>query len=197
MPIDVDEIGCDFLTTTGRKFLRGPRGTGFLYARRGSLERVEPPVLDVRSAEWVERDRYLVAPGARRFETWEASHALRLGLGTALQYALDWGLDAIWERVLLLSGALRTRLGEIPGVTTYDLGAVRCGIVTFSVAGRSADDVEAALRAEGFNTSVSTRDDTLVDFDARSLDRIVRASVHYFNTEDEVERFCDAVERLT
>lgn len=197
MPIDVDEIGCDFLTTTGRKFLRGPRGTGFLYARRSSLERVEPPVLDTRSAEWVERDRYLVAPNARRFETWEASYALQLGLGVAFRYALGWGIDAIWERVLHLSGVLRARLGDVPGVTTHDLGAVKCGIVTFSVAGRSADEVEAALRLQGFNTSVSGRHDTLLDFDARALDRIVRASVHYFNTDEEVERLCRAVEGLT
>jgi cysteine desulfurase / selenocysteine lyase len=197
MPIDVDEIGCDFLTTTGRKFLRGPRGTGFLYARRSSVERVEPPVLDTRSARWIERDRYLVAPGARRFETWEVSYALQLGLGVALRYAIGWGIEAIWERVLYLSGVLRARLGEIPGVTTHDLGVVKCGIVTFSVAGRGADEIEAELRLRGFNTSVSQRDDTLLDFDARALDRIVRASVHYFNTDEEVERFCTAVERFT
>jgi cysteine desulfurase / selenocysteine lyase len=196
MPIDVDEIGCDFLTTPGRKFLRGPRGTGFLYARRSSLDRVEPPVLDTRSAQWIERDRYLVAPSARRFETWEVSYALQLGLGVALRYALGWGIEAIWERVLYLSGLLRTRLGELPGVTTHDLGAVKCGIVTFGVAGRGADEIEAELRLNGFNTSVSQRDDTLLDFDARGLDPIVRASVHYFNTDEEIERFCDAVERF-
>ena len=188
MPIDVDEIGCDVLSVTGRKFLRGPRGTGLLYVRRGLLERLEPPFLDVHAARWTAPDRYEVRPDARRFENWETNHATKLGLAVAIDYALGWGLDAIRDRVYRLAASLRERLGSLPGVVVHDLGAERCGIVTFSVAGRTATEVKGALAANAVNVSVSSRSSTLLDMDARGLADVVRASVHYYNTEEEVDR---------
>jgi selenocysteine lyase/cysteine desulfurase len=197
MPIDVGVIGCHFLSTTGRKFLRGPRGSGFLYVSRDVVDTIEPAVLDVRSADWIERDRYVVRPDARRFETWEVSYALQLGLGAAIDYALGWGIDSIWERDRSLARLLRDGLCAIPRVAVHDRGRELCGIVTFSVEGLAAEAVRAALARDRINVSVSTPDDTRLDFEARGLDAIVRASVHYFNTEAEIARFCAAVERLT
>jgi len=196
MPIDVEAIGCDFLSTTGRKFLRAPRGTGFLYVRADRLEAIEPPVVEVGSAAWTSRDGYTYKPGARRFETWEAAHALRLGLGRAIDDALALGLDAIWARVSMLADALRARLETLPGVTVQDLGAVRCGIVTFAVDGVAAGDVQRALAARRINADVSTAEDTRLDFEARGLGALVRASVHYFNTEAELDAACDVVATL-
>ena len=114
MPIDVEAIGCDFLSTTGRKFLRGPRGTGFLYVDAGWAERLHPAVVDLGGAEWTERDAYALKPGARRFETWEAAHALRLGLGAAIDYALAIGVERIWARISVLASILRDGLGALP-----------------------------------------------------------------------------------
>jgi selenocysteine lyase/cysteine desulfurase len=196
MPIDVRAIGCDFLSATGRKFLRGPRGTGFLYVSREWIERLEPPFAEVGGGDWTSIDGYTLKPDARRFETWEASHALQLGLGAAIDYALALGPERIWTRVEALGAALRARLEAIPGVTVHDLGAVRCGIVTFGVAGVSADDVRADLARRRINVYVSGPDDTRLDFERRGLGRIVRASVHYFNTDDELAALCDAVEGL-
>jgi cysteine desulfurase / selenocysteine lyase len=194
LPVDVEAIGCDFLSTTGRKFLRGPRGTGFLYVRRGRLDTIQPPVVEVGSGDWTARDEFTLKPDARRFETWEVSYALQLGLGRAIDYALEIGVDRIWERVSGLAATLRDRLAELPGVAIQDLGAVRCGIVTFSVEDVDADEIRAALAREGINVYVSTIDDTRLDFENRGLpERIVRASVHYFNTEDELDRVVEAV----
>jgi selenocysteine lyase/cysteine desulfurase len=194
MPIDVEAIGCDFLSTTGRKFLRGPRGTGFLYAARERAEEMEPPVVEVGSAAWTARDDYTLKPGARRFETWEASHASRLGLGRAIDEALDLGLDAIWERVSALAALLRERLGAM-GIPVRDTGLVKSGIVTFAVDGLPAGDLRAALRRERINVDVSTPEDSRLDFEDRDLDQLIRASVHYFNTEEELDVLCDAVRR--
>jgi cysteine desulfurase / selenocysteine lyase len=196
LPVDVRAIGCDFLSTTGRKFLRGPRGSGFLYVSRERVDALEPPFVETGSGDWTSLDGYTLKPDARRFETWEASHALQLGLGAAIDYALALGPERIWERVEPLGAALRARLEAIPGVTVHDIGAVRCGIVTFSVAGVSADDVRADLARRGINVYVSAPDDTRLDFERRGLGRIVRASVHYFNTDDELAALCDAVEAL-
>jgi selenocysteine lyase/cysteine desulfurase len=193
MPVDVGEIGCDMLSATGRKYLRGPRGTGFLYVRRSVLEKLEPPFIDVLAASWVERDQYVIRPDARRFENWETYVAGKVGLGVAVDYALGWGMEAIWDRVRSLADGLRGRLSGMPGVVVRDLGAERCGIVTFTVEGLAPEAIKAALAREAINVTVSSRGSTRIDMEQRGLTDLVRASVHYYNTEEELERLCDVV----
>jgi cysteine desulfurase / selenocysteine lyase len=195
MPLDVDAIGCDALSATGRKFLRGPRGTGFLYVRSSLLERLEPPFLDMRAADWVAPDRYELRRDGRRFEEWEQDYAGKVGLARAIDYALEWRIDAIWERVCELGERLRRLLGEIEGVTLYDPGEVRCGIVTFAVDGTSAEAIKEALARDRINVTVSATSSAVIDALERRLPNVVRASVHYFNTDDELERAVDSVRR--
>ena len=196
MPIDVEAIGCDFLAATGRKFLRGPRGTGFLYVNKARIAGLHPPFAEVGSAEWTETNRYTLKDDARRFETWEASHALRLGLGRAIDYALDLGVATLWDRVAALAGELRRRLDAIAGVSLHDQGLAKCGIVAFNVHDMEAEDLFAMLRRRSVNVDISTAADTRLDFEARQLRPMIRASVHYFNTDDEVARFCDLIAAL-
>ncbi len=196
LPVDVRAIGCDFLSTTGRKYLRGPRGTGLLYVRRDWVERLDPPFLDLHAARWVAPDRYEVRADARRFENWETNYAGKIGLGVAIDEALAWGMDDIWARVRLLADALRTDLGTIPGVTVRDLGEVRGGIVTFTHDRVAADDIQAALHAQRINVTTSSVASTRFDMEERGIDSLVRASVHYYNDEAEIARFTDAVRAL-
>lgn len=193
MPIDVNAIGCDFLSATGRKYLRGPRGTGFLYARRDSMEQLEPPFLDRHAAQWVARDRYELRPDARRFENWETNYATKIGLGVAIDYTLKWGMEAIWSRISALSTSLRTQLNNIRGVKVWDLGIERCGIISFTVKDKSSKDIFQKLVQQNINVSISTLKSTRLDMEARGLTELVRASVHYYNTEAEVEHFCFAL----
>ena len=197
MPIDVEAIGCDILSATGRKYLRGPRGTGFLYVRRGLLERLEPPFLDLHAATWTASDAYELRADARRFENWESFLAGRLGLAAAIEYALGWGLEAIRDRVYGLARDMRDRLAEISGVSVHDLGVERCGIVTFRVAGLAAEDVMAALAAKNINVETSSVFSTRLDMEARGPEPLVRASVHYYNSEDEITMFLSVVEEIT
>ncbi|HZS78043.1 MAG TPA: aminotransferase class V-fold PLP-dependent enzyme [Ktedonobacteraceae bacterium] len=196
MPIDVKQIGCDILSATGRKYLRGPRGTGFLYVRRGILEQLEPPLLDLHAATWFAPDQYEIRSDARRFENWESNIAGKIGLGIAIDYALEWGLDAIWRRVKTLAYQLRTHLSPIPGVIVRDRGITQCGIVTFTVEDQDPDDIRKALAQFNINVSVTRRASTLLDMEVRGLESMVRASVHYYNSEEEIERFCKTLASL-
>jgi cysteine desulfurase/selenocysteine lyase len=196
LDLDVAAIGCDFLSATGRKYLRGPRGTGFLYVRRAVCEQIEPMVLDLHAAHWTARDRFVIRPDARRFETGEASCAARIGLGVAVDYALGFGLEAITARIAELSARLRRTLAEIPGVTGRDRGVVRSGIVSFTLEGHEPSAVVTSLRAQRINAWTSGLSSTRLDMEARGIASIVRASVHYYNTEAEVDRFCAALRDL-
>lgn len=197
MPVDVEELGCDFLSATGRKFIRGPRGTGFLYVRSKVLEHLEPYMLDHYGAEWTAADRYEMRPDARRFETWERAPALHLGLGAAADYALDIGLEAIQARAIMLADSLREGLEKIRGVTVRDIGTEKCAIVTFSHESVDGDSIKAAMSAEHINISVSKPNSTLLDANARALPDLVRISPHYYNSESELETFFTALRGIT
>jgi cysteine desulfurase/selenocysteine lyase len=196
LPLDVAALGCDVLSTTGRKFLRGPRGTGFLYVRRELAEQLEPPVVDVRSATWTTPDSYELAPGARRFETWEMNYAGLLGLGAAAQAALDVGVDRTWTYVHALAAELRARLESELGAEVRDKGEVRGAIVTFTLDGVDPHGLRERLEQRGIGVSVSEPADSLHDSSVRSLPQMVRASVHHFTTPDEITTFVQTVGEL-
>jgi len=196
MPLPVDEIGCTMLSATGRKYLRGPRGTGFLYVQRDWIERLTPPLLDLHAATWTAPDTYEIHPDARRFENWESHVAGQIALGVAVDYALDRGLDAIFERNQQLAHTLRGKLSDLRGVTIHDQGRRRCGIATFSSTQAEAQAIQSALRDRDINTSVSTPNSTRLDAEARTLPDLVRASVHYYNTESEIDRFTAALREV-
>lgn len=196
MPLDVWELGCDFLTATGRKFLRAPRGTGFLCIRPEWLDRIEPYALDNAGAAMLSPQTYEMRPDARRFEHWECNVAARIGLGVAVDYALEMGLDSIQDRLFRLGSWFRTLLDAIPGVVVRDRGAVKCAIVSFTVDGLPPEDVKAALAQKGINIAVSHAADTPNDMFPRGLAHVLRASPHYFNTEAEAERLVEEIAEL-
>jgi selenocysteine lyase/cysteine desulfurase len=192
LPVDVIGIGADFVAATGRKFLRGPRGTGFLYASDRALDELEPFPLDLNSGTWLSHG-YEVQESARRFEYWEKSYAALLGLGAAVDLAVTCGIEALAARIGELAEYARTMLATVPGVVVRDRGTVRSGIVTFTSDMVPAVDLVARIRSTGINVSLSTPDYARRDFDLRGLTGMVRASPHAYNTTDEVDRLVAAV----
>lgn len=196
LDLDVARLHCDALSGTGRKYLRGPRGTGFLYVHPRLRERLEPAMLDLHSAEWTGPDSYRVAATAKRFEVWERNFGLVLGLGAAVDYALAVGLPAIEDRVTRLAARLREDLRSIKGVTVRDQGAKQCGIVTFSTDLLPAADIKDRLAKATINASITGPSSAQYDFTGRGLPDLVRASVHYYNTEDEIRMLAEEVDRM-
>ncbi|MDV7243995.1 MULTISPECIES: aminotransferase class V-fold PLP-dependent enzyme [Rhodococcus] len=186
--LDVAELGVDALSATGRKWLRGPRGTGFLYIADELTTTLEPAALDLHSAEWTGAEDYRMAADASRFEFWECDVAARLGLGAAVDYLLDLGVDQVEAAVVDGAEYLRSGLSEIDGVTVRDLGTRRCGIVSFTVDGLDPRDVRAQLANRRVTVTASLRGSTLLDMSARDLDAVVRASPHYFCSRDDLDR---------
>ncbi|MGX1497608.1 cysteine desulfurase/selenocysteine lyase [Labrenzia sp. MBR-25] len=189
IPLNVDEIGCHMLSGTGRKYLRGPRGTGFLYVSDAVLDQVEPPFVDLQAAEWIDEDRYELVPHARRFETWERYVAGQIGLGVAVSYAIGFGMERLGKRICELGDHLRAELSARREATLHDKGERKGGIVTFTWQGESPEQTKQRLSQAGINVSVSRASSARIDLPQRGLDAVVRASVHAFNCEEEIERF--------
>ncbi|MFV2006645.1 MAG: aminotransferase class V-fold PLP-dependent enzyme [Longimicrobiales bacterium] len=197
MPIDVEELQCDFLSATARKFLRGPRGIGFLYVSDRALDAgLEPLFIDIQGADWIADDLYQPSPDARRFENWEFAFALVLGMGEAARYALAVGVESARDRSRALAQRARTALSELPGVTIQDHGRDLCAIVTVSVEGWTPAELSARLGEGGINTSISTHMSAVLDFDAKGVEGVLRISPHYYNTDEEIDALVSALAEL-
>ncbi|KPU54060.1 aminotransferase class-V family protein [Pseudomonas fluorescens] len=198
MPIDVQKIGCHMLAATSRKYLRGPRGMGFLYVERSLCQNLEPVFLDLHAASLQTADTFKIRADARRFENWECNVAAKLGLGAAVEYALAQGLEPMWLRIQQLAGYLRQRLTDIPGFTLRDLGIQKSGIVTFTHRDSSAAQLQQWLAGQEkrINVTTSTFRSTLLDMQHRDLLEVSRASLHAYNTEAEIDTMIAALSRL-
>ncbi|WKK17872.1 aminotransferase class V-fold PLP-dependent enzyme [Achromobacter insolitus] len=196
LPVDVAQIGCDVLSGAGRKALRGPRGTGLLYVRRGFLDRLTPAFVDTHSAPLGADGEPVLRPDAARLESAEASLALRCGLANALREALDIGLPAIRARIDATAESLRTELAAIPGITVLDQGQERSGLVSFNVAGQDAVSVQRAMAAQGITIGSNGVPYTPLDMQARGLTQIARASVSYLTNDAEIDRLLQGLRAL-
>jgi selenocysteine lyase/cysteine desulfurase len=197
LPVDVERVGCDYLAATARKFLRGPRGIGFLYAADRVLAAGDYPItVDMHGATWNDPNTFTLTPDARRFESWEISYALVAGVGAAAGYALEVGIETASSRASALAAYARERLAELPGVRVLDRGPALCAIATAGIAGREAEPIKLALRARGINTSAADREDAVIDMDEKGVRSALRISPHYYNTADEIDAAVAALAEL-
>jgi selenocysteine lyase/cysteine desulfurase len=196
IPLDVKAIGCDIMVTTGRKFLRGPRGTAFLYVKKDIQDKLQLSQMDGRTVTEMSQQDYTVRNDAKRFEWHEKNHAVVLGFQKAIAYALDIGVDKIWQRTQYIAAYTRDALRNIAGVTVHDQGDELCGIVTFSVDGNTAAQVRTALAAHNINVTIGFAKSTLYYMNRKQLESVVRASVHYYNTEEEIDKLCEVISSL-
>lgn len=188
LPLDVQAIGCDFLTATFRKFMRGPRGLGFMYISNRVLEKgMEPLFIDMRGADWIGEELYQPNPTARRFEDWEFPYALVLGAKVATEYMLSIGIEQIAARNKELCTYLREKLFGISGISLLDKGPELCSIITLVHRDHSAEALYERLHERNINCGVSGRQVALLDFDKKGVPAALRLSPHYYNTVEELD----------
>ena len=195
LPVDAPAIGADFISATGRKFLRGPRGTGFLYCSDRAMTELEPFPIDLHSGLWTDTG-YELREGAQRFESWEKPYAGLLGLGAAVDYALNLGIDAIAERIGMLASYTRRQIKSVPGATLLDRGTNLSGIVTFTDGNIVPREIVAGLHMNGVNVSLGTADYSQVDYLAHGVEALIRVSPHVFNTAEEIDSMANTVQSL-
>lgn len=193
LAVDVREIGCDVLVTTGRKFLRAPRGTGFAYVRDTLLERLLPIAPDVRGAHWTSSAHWELVPSARRYETWEGPLAARLGLGVALDEAAARGIPETEEWLVETGARLRTALTEIDGVTVADPTGSASALVTFVIDGVAAADAVVQLARRGVRVVSVPATHGQWDLGDRGVPAVVRASAHVYNDDSDIAALVDGV----
>lgn len=194
--LDVQQLNCDFLCGSGRKYLRGPRGTGFLYVNKKRLSELNPASIDLHSAAWESADTYRLRDDARRFENWESYVAGKIALGVAVDYASNLGMDAIQARIEHLGKMLRNSLTAIKGVSVHERSDQPSGIVTFNKQSIAAVDLQQRLREMKINSSVSAEKNSRLDLAKHGNGDVNRASIHYYNLESEISRFVEAVDKL-
>lgn len=195
-PLDVKRIGCDLLSATGRKYLRGPRGTGFLYVKQEKLERLHPPFLDLHAATWTSRSDFEIQRDARKFENWESSYAGILGLKEAVSYANKIGIASIWKRNTQLANQLRSKLANIPRCSVQDIGKEKSGIVSFTLKSTKPEVIKQRLADKHINVSISSKASTFIDMQQRNLQKVVRASVHYYNNQADIDQLIVALKSI-
>jgi selenocysteine lyase/cysteine desulfurase len=192
MPVDVARLRCDYLAATGRKFVRGPRGIGFLYVSdRVLASGAHPLMVDMHGATWSDPDAFELMSDARRFETWELACSAVLGLGAAARYALDVGLETARDCARALAAQARRQLAGVPGARVLDRGTELCAIVTVELGGLDASAVKHELRRRGINTNATDRAAAVIDMDQKGTASAIRISPHYYNTADEITRAVD------
>ena len=196
LPVNVDAIGCDMLAGTSRKFLRGPRGVGFMYVSEKALKRLDPVMMSNQSAVWTGADEMNVRNDTRVFEAWERGVAAQLGFGAALEYLLSIDTDAAMKRTIEMGHYLRQKLSEIKGVTITDPKGPLAAIVTFQVDGHDPVDVKARLASQGIAVNVASVVHTRLDLEARGIDSLVRAAPQYYTLHSEIDGFVEAVAAL-
>jgi len=194
MPLDIEKIKCDFLNVTGRKFLRGPRGTGFLFISDRVLKMGLTPLrLDGWSANWVAPNQFDFHESARRYEVYEQSYSCTLGLKEAIRYANDIGLDKIYAYNQELLTRLRSNLAAHGDILFLDEGENLVNIFTFQKKGATKSEIEKALTENEVYFSSAFRGNALIDFDKKGVDWAIRISPHYFNTMEEIDKVSEII----
>jgi len=197
MQVDVKETGCDALTFTGRKHLRAPRGTGILYVRRNHISPLLPLLPDSHTNQFGADLSVTSGTEARRFEVFEVGVASFIGLGVAIDYALEIGLHNIESRIRLLADDLRQMLSSQANVCVHETGTKNSGIVTFSVTGLATEKLVEKLTGRGITVKFVDFNTAARDLETRGLKSVVRASVHYFNSEAEIALLSQAVAEIS
>ena len=194
MPVGMAKTGADVLVAPSRKWLRGPRGEAIMALSDRALERIgDPPVLSQAGSSWTSIDNYTTRTDARRFETYEFSVASRLGLGAAIEHGLRHGIENIRSVIRARITRIHAGLTAIPGVTIFEENAAEPAFLTFTTDALLPAELNDYLAEANIAAAVVDRDYARADLEARGLAAVNRVAPHAYSSEEDVDRFLDAV----
>jgi selenocysteine lyase/cysteine desulfurase len=196
IPIDVEKIQCDILCATSRKYMRGPRGMGFLYVKESLMPKLEMPFLNMMSAKWIAAEHYEFTPGNLMFDHWEKPFSILKGFEASIRVILEIGVENIWNQVQELSQYFRNALNDLAHFECMDKGDILCGIVTFKHNSIPTEQVFEALGKAGINTSISYNWSSFTDLDQKRTESVNRASIHFLNTKFEIDACIDVLKSM-
>lgn len=196
VPVNVERIGCDIMTGTSRKFLRGPRGIGFLHVGKKARSVMEPVVLTNQSAEWTSASDYTLRQDARVFEAWERSVANQLGFSAAIDYLLELGVNEATAQIAQNAAYLRERIADMKNVKVECPANAASAIITFNVDGHTPSEVKNTLEQQNIAVQTASVVHTRLDLEERGITAAVRVSPHYYNDVGEMDTLLAALESL-
>lgn len=195
IPVDVQAIGSDFFFATSRKWLRGPRGLGVLNVKPGLIPRLLPTTVGHTAALWTGPGEYEIVASPDRFHAGDHPFALMKGLSASADYAMGVGVESIFERNLELGSYAREALRSA-GIKIHDDVHGQTGNIPLQVGERDPDDVVDHLRAHGVAACVIYEENNLLALRRMGARSLVRLSISYFNTKEEIDRVSALLEEI-
>ncbi len=196
MPIDAGEIGCDFLNFCGRKHLCGPQGTAALYARRELIETLDPVVIGAGAAKLVSDFEYQLYPGMKRYEAGILNTSGVIGLGVAIDYWQEIGMETVRRHCADMQEYLFQSLEEL-GCIVYGpkQREIQAGVISFRIKGLDPDFLVKELDN---NHKIIVRSSSLGSavFKELGVEKVNRLAPHYYTTKDDADQLIRAIKRI-
>ncbi|MEW6592755.1 MAG: cysteine desulfurase [Candidatus Hadarchaeota archaeon] len=198
MPVDVKKIGCDFLSAPGHKGLLGPQGTGFLYFRKDIGKKLKPLLVGGGIVLDAETHRAELTEPPEIFDAGTPNIPGVIGLGRACDYVLEIGVEKIEAQEKKLT-EIMMKIKEFPNVAVYGPPSIesRGGVVSFNIKGLGFHDVAAMLDELEKIAIRSGNHCAQPTMKHLGIGGTARASVHYYNLEEEVSKFVEAVGKVS
>ncbi len=182
--VDVKKIDCDVLVGSGRKYLRGPRGTGFIFIKNSIRKNLQPLILDLRNTKLTKKG--LKVSKANIFENFEYSPALKIGLSKAIEKINLFGIKKIEFDIAKKSKYLRKKLEYFNDISFFENKECLTGINTLRIRGYSTYQLYQYLLSKKILTSISSYSSSSLYFKKKLVNDVLRISLHQYNTFNEI-----------
>ncbi len=196
MPVNVKDLGCDFLAICGRKHLCGPQGCSALFVKEDRINLLEPIFVGGGVAKMTEDFEYELFPGVGRFNAGILNTSGAIGLGEAVNFWMNIGIDKVWEHIRNISIRIFEKLENLDA-TIYSPKDMekQAGIISFRLPQIHPDQLADTLEKE-YKILIRSGSPGSPVFTELGVDKINRLAPHYYTGDEEFNRLFDAIEDI-